>query len=40
VPLNAMSGRGLAMVEVLSDRWGIDSFGDAGKTVWFEMRCA
>ena len=30
------SGRGLRLVEVLSDRWGVEPH-DLGKTVWFEM---
>ncbi|MEU3687474.1 MULTISPECIES: ATP-binding protein [Streptomyces] len=29
------SGRGLALVEAVTDRWGVDGT-DAGKTVWFE----
>jgi anti-sigma regulatory factor (Ser/Thr protein kinase) len=33
------SGRGLAHVEQLSDRWGVDLLPD-GKTTWFEMRAA
>jgi anti-sigma regulatory factor (Ser/Thr protein kinase) len=32
----SISGRGLAIVEQLSDRWGVRPDGD-GKTVWFEM---
>jgi hypothetical protein len=39
VPVTAISGRGLAIVEGMTDRWGVDSLGDAGKTVWFETRC-
>jgi signal transduction histidine kinase len=31
------SGRGLAHVEALSDRWGVDLL-PQGKTTWFEMR--
>ena len=34
--LDAVSGRGLALVEAMSDRWGVES-GDAGKSVWFEL---
>ncbi len=34
---DAVTGRGLALVEALSDRWGSDRDGD-GKQVWFEMR--
>ena len=34
--LEALSGRGLALVEALSDRWGVEA--DAsGKLVWFEL---
>ncbi|MCX5390389.1 ATP-binding protein [Streptomyces sp. NBC_00094] len=29
------SGRGLALVEAVTDRWGVDEAAD-GKTVWFE----
>ncbi|MFI9744223.1 ATP-binding protein [Streptomyces sp. NPDC052494] len=29
------SGRGLALVEAVTDRWGVDERAD-GKTVWFE----
>ncbi|MEU5220757.1 ATP-binding protein [Streptomyces sp. NPDC020807] len=31
------SGRGLLLVEKLSDRWGVD-LGPFGKVTWFEMR--
>lgn len=31
---NAMTGRGLGMVELLADEWGVDS-DERGKTVWF-----
>ena len=31
------SGRGMALVEALSSRWGTDARAD-GKTVWFEVR--
>jgi anti-sigma regulatory factor (Ser/Thr protein kinase) len=32
------TGRGLILVEALSDRWGVDAIsGGAGKTVWAEM---
>ncbi|MBW3555932.1 MAG: PAS domain S-box protein [Actinobacteria bacterium] len=33
----ASTGRGLALVEALSDDWGVDADG-SGKTVWFAMR--
>ena len=31
------SGRGVALVDLLSDAWGVEP-GDAGKTVWFHLR--
>ncbi len=35
---DAESGRGMAMVELLSSRWGTDlGVGPLGKTVWFEL---
>jgi anti-sigma regulatory factor (Ser/Thr protein kinase) len=34
--LDALSGRGLALVEAMSDRWGVEK-DDAGKRVWFEL---
>lgn len=33
------SGRGLFLVDTLSDRWGVDLL-PRGKTTWFEMRLA
>ena len=38
-PSDATSGRGLHLVESLSDRWGIDGTPD-GKVVWFELPIA
>ena len=35
---DATSGRGLAIVESLAYRWGVDRT-DAGKTVWAELLC-
>jgi DNA-binding NarL/FixJ family response regulator len=32
-----VSGRGLALVESLARRWGVDPAADGGKTVWFEV---
>jgi hypothetical protein len=32
----ATTGRGMALVDGLSDRWGVDAAGD-GKTVWCEV---
>jgi signal transduction histidine kinase len=35
----APNGRGLRIVDVLSERWGVDHLGGGvGKTVWFEVR--
>lgn len=34
---NATSGRGLAIVERLSSRWGIQPTDGGGKAVWFEV---
>lgn len=35
----AEHGRGLAIVDALAERWGIDPLPDgAGKTVWFTMK--
>ena len=34
-----ISGRGLVLVDKLSDRWGVDLL-PRGKTTWFEMRVA
>lgn len=33
----APSGRGMAIVEAMSNRWGVDALADGGKTVWFEI---
>lgn len=35
-PLDATSGRGLALVQSLANTWGIDTT-DEGKAVWFEI---
>ncbi|MDQ3945660.1 MAG: ATP-binding protein, partial [Actinomycetota bacterium] len=32
-----VSGRGLALVESLARRWGVDPAVGGGKTVWFEV---
>lgn len=37
VPADAQSGRGLFLVKILSEVWGVDSTYDDGKTVWFEV---
>ena len=33
----ALGGRGVALVDALSSRWGIDEHGEDGKTVWFAL---
>ncbi|WP_225755067.1 ATP-binding protein [Actinotalea sp. Marseille-Q4924] len=33
----ALSGRGMAIVEAMSSRWGVEIHEDGGKTVWFEL---
>lgn len=33
----AMTGRGLALVEELAARWGVDEAPHGGKVVWFEL---
>jgi anti-sigma regulatory factor (Ser/Thr protein kinase) len=35
--LVAPSGRGMAIVEAMSNRWGVDAQEDGGKVVWFEI---
>lgn len=32
----ASSGRGLVLMEMLADAWGVDPQG-AGKSIWFEL---
>jgi len=36
-PTYAEQGRGLAMVEALSDHWGVQQLATCGKVVWFEL---
>ncbi len=33
----APNGRGMAIVEAMSSRWGVDERDDGGKTVWYEL---
>ena len=33
----AEGGRGLALLDQLSDRWGVDALPARGKVVWFEL---
>jgi serine/threonine-protein kinase RsbW len=35
--LEDLGGRGMQMVSVLADRWGVDRHDGDGKTVWFEI---
>lgn len=35
--LDAEGGRGLILVAVFADRWGVDVARDDGKAVWFEL---
>lgn len=37
VPVEATSGRGLALVEQLAAAWGVDVLEGDGKEVWFEV---
>ncbi|WP_374106356.1 ATP-binding protein [Streptomyces sp. TRM70350] len=32
------SGRGLLLLDAVTDKWGVDMRADGGKTVWFECR--
>ncbi|HEX2851034.1 MAG TPA: ATP-binding protein [Acidimicrobiales bacterium] len=34
---DAASGRGLAIVDALATRWGVQPRGTSGKVVWFEL---
>jgi anti-sigma regulatory factor (Ser/Thr protein kinase) len=38
VPAGATSGRGLLIVETLSEAWGVNALEGGGKSVWFEVR--
>jgi two-component sensor histidine kinase len=40
VSVDALSGRGLSMVEALALDWGVDADPGAGKTIWFEVAVA
>lgn len=40
VPAGATSGRGLAIVDALSEAWGVTALEGGGKSVWFEARPA
>jgi hypothetical protein len=32
------SGRGMLLVDVISDRWGVQTRPGTGKAVWFQLR--
>ncbi|WP_372595363.1 ATP-binding protein [Actinotalea sp.] len=32
-----LNGRGMAIVEAMSQRWGVENHAEGGKTVWFEL---
>ncbi len=34
---NALDGRGLRIVDMLSTRWGVETEAQPGKTVWFSL---
>ncbi|MBO1753023.1 ATP-binding protein [Actinotalea sp. BY-33] len=34
---SAPNGRGMAIVEAMSSRWGVEEHADGGKTVWYEL---
>ncbi|MCV2394958.1 ATP-binding protein [Actinotalea sp. M2MS4P-6] len=36
----SINGRGMAIVEAMSTRWGIEPHPEGGKTVWFELDLA
>jgi anti-sigma regulatory factor (Ser/Thr protein kinase) len=37
VGVDALSGRGIAIVDSLSSQWGVADLSERGKTVWFEV---
>lgn len=36
-PADSTSGRGVAIIDALASRWGVDDVGSGGKAVWFEV---
>lgn len=38
LPVDAVTGRGLLIVDAIASRWGAEPSG-VGKTVWFELAC-
>lgn len=37
VRADAHSGRGLMLLQALSEAWGVQSHSDSGKTIWFDL---
>ena len=37
IETDALSGRGIAIVESLASQWGVTDLSAQGKTVWFEV---
>ena len=37
IEADAVSGRGMAIVESLASNWGVTDLSPDGKTVWFEV---
>lgn len=35
---DATSGRGMVLVDVMADAWGVERIADDGKRIWFEVR--
>ena len=35
---DATSGRGMVLVDVMADAWGVERLADDGKRIWFEVR--
>jgi len=38
VAVDATSGRGMALVDVMADAWGVERIAGDGKRIWFEVR--
>lgn len=36
-PDDATGGRGIALLDAMATRWGVDSLPDGGKRVWFDI---
>ena len=37
VNADALSGRGVALIDMLASAWGVEGLGEDGKRVWFEV---